>query len=257
MVDPRLRARVDAYYRAFNARDEPAYLACFHPEGAVGGTLTGIPIAGVGVQKAILRTASGSMGDLTMSAVHLYQAQEEVAVEWAGDVRALDGTRTPVAGITLFAFDEDQRIRLCRVYWDPYPLAGQGVPGGGAVDLAHRTAIEAYFLGFNARDWDRIVSLFQKSGTFGGTLAGPDLKGVATLGSIYEAAVTRFPGIRMHPTRAFQSQNEVAVRWDGEARGWDGRVQAIQGVSIFGFDGQGRIARYRIYWDPRRLLPEA
>lgn len=256
MVDSNLKTRVEAYYRAFNARDEQAYLACFHPEGAVGGTLTGAPIPGVGVQKAILRTASGSMGDLTMGAVALYQAQQEVAVEWEGDVRAASGARNPVQGISLFVFDEEERIRLSRVFWNPRALTGQGPEHFSTVDASHQRTIAAYFDRFNARDWDGIGRLFAEGGSFGGTLAGPGLRGEASLRGIYDSAVNRFPGIRMVPGQAYQAQDEVAVKWDGEAQGWDGGTRAIQGVSLFHFDAAGHIARYRIYWDPRPLLQQ-
>lgn len=257
MVDPGLRARVEAYYRAFNARDEKAYLACFHPDGAVGGTLTGVPLSGVGVQKAILRTARGSMGDLTMTAVNLYQAQDEVAVEWAGDIRSEDGARTPVVGVTLFAFDADQRIRLCQVYWNPRPPRHDGREEGNGVDPTRRTIIEAYYRGFNARDWDGIGGLFAEEGTFGGTLSGSGLWGHKTLRSVFESVVVRFPGILMRPGRIFQAQEEVAVHWDGEAQAWDGQVKPIQGIALFRFDALGLIARFRVYWNPRELLQQA
>lgn len=223
----------------------------------MGGTLTGAPIPGVGVQKAILRTASGGMGDLTMGGLALYQAQDEVAVAWSGEVRAWGGGRTPVNGISLFAFDEEARIRLCRVYWNPRPLTGTGPDDASCVDAAHREAIHRYYLAFNARDWIAIGKLFAEEGSFGGTLAGPGLRGEATLKGVYEAAVTRFPGILMRPGQAYQAQDEVAVHWEGEAGSWDGRRLPIRGIALFRFDGEGRILRYRIYWDPRELLPEA
>ncbi len=256
MVDPDLKSRVEAYYRAFNARDEKAYLACFHPEGAVGGTLTGKPLSGVGVQKAILRTASGSMGDLTMNAVSLFQAQQEVAVGWAGDVRNSSGTRIPVEGISLFAFDADSLIRLARVFWNPRPLTGTGPEDPSAVDPLHRQAIEAYFARFNARDWDALMGQFREGALAGGTLVGAGLRGGASLRAVYESAVARFPEIQMHPGRAYQAQDQVAVGWAGEARRWDGAPMAIQGISLFTFHPEGTIAAYRIYWDPRPLLQE-
>lgn len=257
VVDPNLKRCVEAYYRAFNARDERAYLACFHPEGAVGGTLTGKPLCGVGVQKAILRTASGSMGDLTMNAVSLFQAQQEVAVAWAGDVRNAAGARFPVEGISLFAFDEEGLIRLARVFWNPRPLTGSGPADPSAVDALHRQAIERYFAGFNAREWDALMSLFMEGALAGGTLVGSGLRGGASLRSAYETVVARFPGLAMHPGLAYQAQNEVAVHWVGEAQREDGAPIGIQGSSLFAFDPEGRIARYRIYWDPRPLLQEA
>lgn len=257
MVDPRLQARIEAYYRAFNARAEEAYLACFRPDGAVGGTLTGRPVSGVGVQKAILRTASGGMGDLMMSPRALYQAQSEVAVAWEGEVRAPSGARTPVHGLSLFAFDEDAKIQMAQVFWNPQPLTGIGPTQATGVDAGHRRVIEAYFHHFNARDWTAIGGLFAEEGSFGGTLAGSGLRGEASLRGVYESAVTRFPGISMRPVEAFQAQAEVAVQWEGEARGWDGIPQPIQGIAIFRFTEAGKIERYRIYWDPRPLFQEA
>lgn len=257
MVDPRFKARIEAYYRAFNARAEDAYLACFRPDGAVGGTLTGTPVSGVGVQKAILRTACGGLGDLMMSPVTLYQAQSEVMVVWAGEVRAPSGGRTPVHGITLFDFDEDAKIRLAQVFWNPRALTGVGPADSTGVDPHHREAIEAYFEGFNGRDWTAVGLLFTEEGSFGGTLAGPGLRGEATLRAIYESAVSRFPEIRMRPLEAFQAQGDVAAHWEGRAIGHDGLAQDIRGISLFRFAEDGRIARYRIYWNPRPLLEQA
>jgi len=254
VVDPRLKLRIEAYYRAFNARDEAAYLASFHPDGATGGTLTGQPAAGVGVQRALLRTASGSLGDLHQHPKALYQAQDEVAVAWEGEVKPPGGGPSiPVEGISQFRFDGEARITWLRVFWDPKPLSGKA----GKVEPALRGVIEAYFRAFNGRDWDTLAALFAEGGLFGGTLAGPGLRGEASLRAIYESAVSRFPGIRMEPGLAFQAQTDLAVHWSGAAGGQDGRVHAIRGISLFDFDPGGRITRYRIYWDPRALLQEA
>ncbi len=256
MVDPRLQMRIEAYYRAFNARAEEAYLACFRPDGAVGGTLTGPPVAGVGVQKAILRTASGGMGDLMMSPVALYQAQSEVAVAWEGEVRSPSGNRTPVHGLSVFELDEDAKIRMAQVFWNPQPLTGVGPTEATGVDSGYRRAIEAYFKHFNERNWVATGELFAEEGSFGGTLAGSGMRGEATLRGVYEAAVARFPEIHMRPLEAFQAQTEVAVHWVGEAQGWDGTLQPIKGIATFRFTESGKIGRYRIYWDPRPLLEQ-
>lgn len=215
--------------------------------------MTGLPAAGVGVQRAVLKTASGTLGDLHQHPVACYQAQDEVMVAWQGDVVSPGGaTQVPVEGASLFRFDSAGRILWLRVYWDPKPFAGRP----GVVDPALRQGAEAYFRAFNARDWRAVGRLFADGAVFGGTLAGAGLRGEASRRAIYDAAVARFPGIRMEPGVAFQAQEDLAVHWAGEAGGQDGRMHPIRGLSLFSFDAQGRITRYRIYWDPRPLLQE-
>lgn len=252
MVDSRYLSRLEAYYRAFNGRQEEAYLACFHPEASLGGSFTGSEASGVGVQRAILRSSIGAMGDMTMVPDRFYQAQDEVAVAWVGAVTGLGGHRASVQGITLFAFDGEARIRRCRVFWDPRILSGPS--HGEAVNPSHLAAIEAYYSAFNTRDWTGVSGLLSEGSLLGGTLVGPGFSGGPSLRSVFEATLARLPGIRMRPGQAYQAQDEVALHWEGRAQDRNGTLRPIEGLAIFRFDGAGGITRYRTYWNPLPLL---
>ncbi len=247
MVDPHYHARVQAFFRACNARSEPLLSACFQPEAKGAGAWLGDD-AGISLPARVLRSLPLAFRGTPAA---FYQAQEDVAVSWSAEGQRPSKVSRPIHGVSLFHFDQDHRIDDLRMFWDEEALETEERSDSRA---RFRSTVEAYYQAQNQKDWEGLMGVFADQCTYGGTLAGSRLQGKASIRAVYGAVMSRFPGIQMRPAKDFYDEREGMVHWEGEVPATDGVLRAICGVTYFRMDERGHITHLRVFWDPRTLL---
>jgi hypothetical protein len=247
-MDPLYQARVQAFFKACNARSESLLSACFHPEAIGDGTfLRGNPSEG-SLASRLLR----SLPEAFRGAADLcYQAQEQAAVSWTGEAKAMSGELHRIEGISFFQFDSQHRIEEVRMFWDA--IGFHPVEPAEAED-PFRATVEAYYRAQNRKDWDGLMDVFADQCSYGGTLAGSRLQGKASIRAVYGTVMSNFPGIQMRPARDFHVRGEGMVHWEGEALGPDQALRPIRGITSFSLNERGQITHLRVFWDPRSLM---
>lgn len=123
-MDIRLgQERINAYFATFNAGDEVAHAALFHPDVAFFGSGSGDAV-GLTAVRGVYHAAKGSLDFLEMHPLELYGIYPEMAarVEFRGRVKRFQA-------IVVFRFDEAGAIRRLSVI---YNLRDAFVSGGTA-----------------------------------------------------------------------------------------------------------------------------
>jgi ketosteroid isomerase-like protein len=112
-MDIRLgQERIAAYFRTFNAGDEPAHLALFHPDVVFFASGSGDGQGVVAVQ-GVYHSAKQGLDILEMQPIQVYGLHPEmtVRVEMSGRARRFEA-------MLVFRFDEDGIIRRLSVLYN-------------------------------------------------------------------------------------------------------------------------------------------
>jgi steroid delta-isomerase len=124
--------------------------------------------------------------------------------------------------------------------------------GGDVVDRARIEAtVRAYAAAWGAGDREAWLATFAPSATQEDPVGSRVRRGPEDIGEFWDTAMAAYDSIEIIPRRVFVVGDEAAMEWTIEAVNRQGRVVLV-GVDVFTFDGAGRIASVRAYWESPR-----
>ncbi len=122
------------------------------------------------------------------------------------------------------------------------------------IDPLYQRSLETYFRTFHRGEEEAHLRCFADEAVFSGTLSGTGVQSREAIRAIHRTVRTKLGLLAMHPQEAYQTQDQVAVRWTGEGQVRGGAAVPLAGIIVFTFNPDGLISHYRIFWDPGPLL---
>jgi steroid delta-isomerase len=130
LVDARVEAAVNEYFRTISARDKSAWLALFDKAGVVHEPVGATPAEGREGFEQVWQVFTGPFATLSFETDEVFYSGSGAAARWSARASATTGSSADFAGITVFEVDQDGRIQTVMSYWDPaavlIQLAGAG-----------------------------------------------------------------------------------------------------------------------------------
>jgi ketosteroid isomerase-like protein len=116
-----------------------------------------------------------------------------------------------------------------------------------------RERVLDYYAAVTSGDIDRIAAMFAAAAEMRDPVGQPPATDDAARRQRYEGIPAVFESFAMTAEAVEPGGNEAAARWQARGRTKTGREVAFAGISLFEFDGQGRIARMSAFWDRQAL----
>lgn len=118
MNEDRLRAWLDGYGRAWEARDPDAAAALFGESAEYDETPFDEPFRGRAAIREYWRSATSTQRDVSFSYEIQSVASDQGIAHWSAEfIRAASGRRVRLDGILVLHFDEDGQCTLLREWW--------------------------------------------------------------------------------------------------------------------------------------------
>lgn len=119
--DAAARRVLDAYFETFNAGDEEAHLALFHPEVAFHGSMTRLDTTGLATVRGVHRAAKETMKVHRLEPRQVFGRRTELAARVAFAPEGTPGP--PIEGIWAVRLDARNLIDRISILWNPSTLA--------------------------------------------------------------------------------------------------------------------------------------
>lgn len=110
--------------------------------------------------------------------------------------------------------------------------------------------VAAYFAALRAGDKAAWLATFAPDGAAEDPAGTPAKTGHAELGAYFDAVAGALARMDFHPGAIHVCGARAAVGWAAELEARNGRRTRSEGIDLFEFDAQGRIARLAGYWNP-------
>jgi steroid delta-isomerase len=124
-------------------------------------------------------------------------------------------------------------------------VTGETTPSPEAL----RTTLEAYFAAIEARDPERIASLFAPDGEIEDPVGSPIRHGRAGVAALFASGVAALAShVEIKVLAALPSGGSIAAHWTMTARGKAGRSATAEGIDVLQVDAHGLILRAEGYW---------
>jgi ketosteroid isomerase-like protein len=119
LVDARVEAAVNEYFRTISARDKSAWISLFDKAGVVHEPVGATPAEGREGLEQVWQVFTGPFATLSFSTDEVFYSGSGAAARWSAKASATTGSSADFAGITVFEVDQDGRIQTVMSYWDP------------------------------------------------------------------------------------------------------------------------------------------
>jgi steroid delta-isomerase len=122
----------------------------------------------------------------------------------------------------------------------------------GEMTPSHKTlriALADYFAAIEARDPERIASLFAPDGEIEDPVGSPIRHGRAGVAALFAAGVAALAShVEIKVLAALPSGGSIAAHWTMTARGKAGGSATAEGIDVLQVDAHGLILRAEGYW---------
>ena len=117
-----------------------------------------------------------------------------------------------------------------------------------------RATLDRYFGAICALDAEAFVAAFAPDATQEDPVGAPSRQGHEAILGFFHQIGGLFESVELKPTAMHFGPDSAAVPFKGHGRGKNGAEVQMEGVDVFIFDAEGRIASIRAYWDPGPVL---
>lgn len=136
----------------------------------------------------------------------------------------------------------------------PFAPAARAASGHPAVvtDLTSdqiEAAVQEYFDSVSAFDIPRFVSNFAPNGVLEDPVGTPPVQGTANLTSFMTSLLSSFKEIKPRIQEIIVCGHEAEVNWKLNLKTKDGKKITIDGMGVFNFNPDGKLASVREFWD--------
>ncbi|MDC3962564.1 nuclear transport factor 2 family protein [Polyangium jinanense] len=119
MKEAEARQIIEAYFHA--AMKEPdirVFTAFFAPDGVLEDPVGTPPLRGREAIASFLEAGKSKLGPSEIVVREIITCGSESAVRWSGDLLTKRGERLNIEGIGVFTFDEQNKLRHVREFYD-------------------------------------------------------------------------------------------------------------------------------------------
>lgn len=253
-----LKHALDAFFHAYAAGDEQAFLALQAPEMTFFGSLIRSTVRGPGSTLGVFKAMRESVGLRLITPLETFGDGPELAVltRFEGE-----GGHPVTEAVLGFRFDEDHRLSRLAAYWDPGAFLQ--AKGGGEVAVRERLEdkdprvqriLGAYFASFNAGDEPAHYRVIHPDLDFFGSLSRVRSQGMASAQGIFRAVRGSLGITHFTPLRHFGDWPELAVLLD---MAHPQRGLSARSLALFRFGEDERIRELSVLWNPLPFLKRA
>lgn len=113
----------------------------------------------------------------------------------------------------------------------------------------HQT-IHAYTAAINALDAEAFANCFAEECELNDPVGAPPARGREGARAFFNAFAPLLSRMNIRAGRIFLNGDKAAFSWVMEAEGRGGQFATAEGIDVFEFDANGKIARSYGYWNP-------
>jgi steroid delta-isomerase-like uncharacterized protein len=114
--------------------------------------------------------------------------------------------------------------------------------------------VRAYYAALSAGDVEAVLAMFAPEGEMRDPVGAPPAGDDMQRRQRYAGIGAAFSSFTIEPETVIAGGDEAAATWTARATTkQEGRDVTFSGISVFMFDGDGRIARMSAYWDPAAI----
>ena len=117
-----------------------------------------------------------------------------------------------------------------------------------------RTVLDAYVDGYNRNDREAVVGLFATEGELIDPVGTPGHVGADAIRAFWDGVRSITEDIKLVPQETVVGGDEAVLVFAMEARSGGGGMRMTV-IDVFEFDGDGKIARLKAYWDMEQGQP--
>lgn len=117
-----------------------------------------------------------------------------------------------------------------------------------------RATLDQYFAALCALDADGFTNAFAADARQEDPVGSPVRQGRAEIRGFFEQMGGLLAELELKPTATYWGPASAAVPWKGRGRGRNGAEVTFEGVDLFAFDAEGRIASIQAFWDAGPVL---
>ncbi len=125
MTSENIPAVVARYFTAIGEMDADAWVACFAEQGISYEPGAPTPLKGHEALRQFLAPVLGAFQAIGMTADHVFQSGNRVAVKFTGRGTGKNGRRVAFEGIDVFEINQEGKIETMWGYWNPAALMAQ------------------------------------------------------------------------------------------------------------------------------------
>ncbi len=120
-----LSNRVAALFAAINARNVPAWIACFATEAENRDPANAAPQTGHAEIRAALEGAVAAFAAISIKADHVFINGDQAAVKWTAQFTAQSGKSASCEGVDVIDFNAAGEIQRLMAFWNPDAMMAQ------------------------------------------------------------------------------------------------------------------------------------
>lgn len=125
MMDETIPAAVRQYFAAIGRIDADAWVSCFDEKGISYEPGAAAPLQGRAALRQFLVEVLGAFASITMTADHVFQSGNRVAVKFTGRGTGKNGRSVLFEGIDVFEINQTGKIQTMWGYWNPAAMMVQ------------------------------------------------------------------------------------------------------------------------------------
>ncbi|HMU30169.1 MAG TPA: nuclear transport factor 2 family protein [Nitrospira sp.] len=125
MKDETIPAAVRQYFEAIGKMDADSWVSCFAEEGISYEPGAPAPLKGRAALRQFLVGVLGAFETIRMTADHVFQSANRVAVKFTGRGTGKNGRPVFFEGIDVFEINQEGKIQTMWGYWNPATMMTQ------------------------------------------------------------------------------------------------------------------------------------